>query len=303
MPDELFTEIAELGRDRHSGASSLAARAMNLLLRAETEGLLVTAAAALCRAQPTMAPVWNASLAALADRERPGTLERFRVRLERAPAALERYAVGALVPDPARPVRLVTLSASGTVLATVRALTRHVTVHVSCGEGRPGHEGREMAAALAAAGAAVTLCTDAALGSGIDAADAVLVGADAVGAAAVLNKTGTRMLAAAAGSCGVPVYVIATGDKLAMPALWRHLSIRTGAPAEVWEDPPPGVQVVNPYFEATPLDLVTAVFTDSGVLGVDMVPAACAALETDPARRGLDELLRAFDARRTNPPS
>jgi methylthioribose-1-phosphate isomerase len=52
--------------------------------------------------------------------------------------------------------------------------------------------------------------------------------------------------------------------------------------------------VVNPYFEATPLDLVTAVFTDSGVLGVDMVPAACAALETELARRGLDELLRAL---------
>src|SRR5687767_2876649 len=103
MPDELFMDIAELGRDRHSGASSLAGRAMNLLMRAEAEGVLVTAAAAVCGAQPTMAPVWNASLAALVDRERPGTLERFRMRLARAPAALERYAVGALVPDPVRP--------------------------------------------------------------------------------------------------------------------------------------------------------------------------------------------------------
>jgi hypothetical protein len=294
MSDELFAGIAALADDRHSGAGALAARALNLLMRDDAQRVLVRAAAAVCRAQPTMAPVWNAALAALADREEPGTLDRFRARLGRAPAALERYALGVLVPDSVRAVRLATLSASRTVLATVRGLARRVDVHISCSEGRPVLEGREMAVALAAAGARVTLCTDAALGSSIDGADAVLVGADAVGSKAVLNKIGTRMLAAAAGSCGVAVYVLATGDKLAMPALWPHLSVRTGAPAEVWEHPSPGVQVVNPYFEETRLDLVTAVITDSGVLGVDMVPAACAALETELARRGLDELLRAL---------
>jgi translation initiation factor 2B subunit (eIF-2B alpha/beta/delta family) len=100
------------------------------------------------------------------------------------------------------------------------------------------------------------------------------------------------MVAAAAHCCGVAIYVLATGDKLAMPSLWRHLEIRAGAPREVWESPPPAVNVENPYFEATPLDLATAVNTESGVLGVDMVPAACAALETEVARRQLDELLR-----------
>jgi hypothetical protein len=294
MSDELFASIAALAADRNSGASSLAAGALHLLMGDDAQRELVRAAAAVCRAQPTMAAVWNVALAALVDREQPGTLDRFRARLGRAPAALERYALGVLVPDPVRDVRVATLSASGTVLATVRALTRQVKVHISCGEGRPVLEGREMAVGLAAAGATVTLCTDAALGSSIEGADAVLVGADAVGSMTVLNKTGTRMLAAAAASCGVPVYVLATGDKLAMPALWPHLSIRAGAPAEVWESPPPGVQVVNPYFEETRLDHITAVITDRGPLGVDMVPAACAALETVPARRALDELLRAL---------
>ena len=43
------------------------------------------------------------------------------------------------------------------------------------------------------------------------------------------------------------------------------------------------------------VDFVTTVITDIGALGVDMVPSACAALETPDARRALAELLKAFD--------
>ena len=38
---------------------------------------------------------------------------------------------------------------------------------------------------------------------------------------------------------------------------------------------PAGVTVRNPYFERTPLDIVTAIISDIGVLGTGMVPDVC----------------------------
>jgi translation initiation factor 2B subunit (eIF-2B alpha/beta/delta family) len=58
-------------------------------------------------------------------------------------------------------------------------------------------------------------------------------------------------------------------------AVGARLVIREGAPREVWDGSPAGVEVRNPYFESTPLDLVTSVITDAGVLGAGMVPELC----------------------------
>ena len=294
LTEELLRRIADIAADHSSGATDLTDRAMDILTAAAAARLTVDAAAALCRAQPTMASMWNLGLAALAEPSDPGRLQRFRHRRQRAAAALTRFAVPALRPSPPRTMRLITLSSSGAVLAVVGGLRAEVELHVSCGEGRPRYEGRQQAAALTAAGATVHLLTDAGLGSAIDNADAVILGADAVGPQAFINKCGSRMLAAAAQHRGVAVYVLATSDKLATPGLWPHLSIDAQAPGEVWDVPSPDVIVENRYFEVVPLDLATAVITDMGVLGVDMVPAACASLDTPDTRRLLAELLRSL---------
>jgi translation initiation factor 2B subunit (eIF-2B alpha/beta/delta family) len=294
LKDELSDRIAELSGDRTSGATVLTHRALDILEAAAASTLTLPAAAALCRAQPTMASIWNVAIAAICEAFTPGRLQHFRQRQRRGIASLTRFAVPALLPSPPRAVRLVTLSSSSAVLAVVRGLRAEVDVHVSCGEGRPLYEGRQQAAALTETGASVRLLTDAGLGAAIDEADAVLLGADAVGPRAFINKTGSRMLAAAAQHRGVAVYVLAAGDKLAAPALWPHLTIQPQAAAEVWDAPVPDVTVENRYFDVVPLDLATAVITDMGVLGVDMVPAACASLDTADTRRSLAELLRAL---------
>jgi translation initiation factor 2B subunit (eIF-2B alpha/beta/delta family) len=123
----------------------------------------------------------------------------------------------------------------------------------------------------------VTFFSDAAIGQALDGADAVLVGADAVAPTFFLNKSGTRMLATAAGLHGVPVYVVATRDKFISLAIATRLENREGPPAEVWESPPAGVSVRNPYFERIPLDLVSSVITDAGVIGAGSVPEFCSA--------------------------
>jgi methylthioribose-1-phosphate isomerase len=185
----------------------------------------------------------------------------------------------------------------------VRQLGQHHRVRVSCAEGRPALEGRQLAVALSEAGIAVDFYTDAGLGTVLDEASMLLVGADAVSAGAWMNKVGTRGLAAAAHHHGLPVHVLATSDKLVMPALWPHVTGRWAEPEEIWPSAPAGIRVRNPYFEAIPIDLATTVITDLGVLGIDMVPDACSALATPAAGRALAELLAAFDAPGANPPS
>ena len=142
-------------------------------------------------------------------------------------------------------------------------------------------EGRALAARLAALGIPVTCMTDAALGQALTSADAVLVGADAVTAHWFLNKAGTRMLAAAAATGGVPVYVVASREKFASAAVASRLVIREAAAGEVWSDPPAGVRVRNVYFERTTLDAVTGFITDDGLLDAREARAACEALDRE----------------------
>jgi translation initiation factor 2B subunit (eIF-2B alpha/beta/delta family) len=229
-----------------------------------------------------MAPVWNAGIeAVLACAETPTArrgerFERFAQRVARAPRALARFAVDCFaLEDPAAPLRLVTLSSSRSVLTAVEALAAARPLRLACAEGRPALEGRRLAAALGARGIPVTFFSDAAVGHGLAGADAVLVGADAIAPEWFLNKSGTRMLAAAAAQQGVPFYVAATREKFVGHAVAARLVVREGAAAEIWDAPPPGVTVRNPYFEATPLDLVTGVISDAGVLGAGMVPDVC----------------------------
>jgi methylthioribose-1-phosphate isomerase len=98
-----------------------------------------------------------------------------------------------------------------------------------------------------------------------------------------MNKSGTRMLAAAASQQGIPVHVLASRDKFVSRALAARLANRDGGAGEIWGDAPEGVIVPNPYFERTPLDVITAVISDFGVLGAALVPEACAAVHDDAA--------------------
>ncbi len=259
------------------------ARAIEILRTALGVGCVGSAAPALCRAQPSMAPVWNAALAAVAAEHAPERFEAFARRIARAPDALTRFALAALqVEEDARPLSIVTLSGSRSVLAIVEAIRRRRPVAVACSESRPALEGRRLAERLLQANVPVSLFTDAAIAHALTGADAVLVGADAVGPRAFLNKSGTRMLAAAAAAQGVPAYVAATRDKFTSATLWERLRMRDGHPDEVWEAPPAGITVRNPYFEATTLDLIASVISDVGVLGAAVVAQVCESMEDCP---------------------
>jgi translation initiation factor 2B subunit (eIF-2B alpha/beta/delta family) len=271
----LERRIARIAADRQSGASELLAEAAGILAEALAKGLPVRPlATALITAQPSMAPMRNAVRAALIAAS-PADFDRYVQRTMRAPAALVRHAIALLGSESPDTLRLVTISFSATVLRILESLAQRQPIQVSCSDGQPGLEGRRLTERLAAAGIAVTHYTDAALGHAIAGATAALAGADAVTPDWFLNKSGTRMLAAVAGLEGVPVYVAATLDKFVSRGVAARLHIREEPPGEVWPAPPAGVRVRNPYFEATSLDVVSAVISEAGVLGGGMVVDAC----------------------------
>ena len=94
--------------------------------------------------------------------------------------------------------------------------------------------------------------------------DRIVVGADRIAANGdVANKVGTYPLAVLAQRHGVPFYVAAplssldpdTPDGAGIPIEERD-------PGEVVADAP----AFNPAFDVTPAELVTAIFTEAGVL-------------------------------------
>src|SRR5262245_54335762 len=99
MIPQLLQRIASIQDDRQSGATELSRRAREVLSLSFAHDCTVEAAVALCRAQPAMAPIWNASIAALEARADPDRWRRVNARWERAGKALDSFALRALTND------------------------------------------------------------------------------------------------------------------------------------------------------------------------------------------------------------
>lgn len=157
-----------------------------------------------------------------------------------------------------------TISRSGTVLDALLDADADVIV----GESRPAGEGTAVATELTAAGKAVTVTTDAALTWVISgettrpAPDLVLVGADAVlPDGSVVNKVGTRALGLAASRAGIPLYVVAASDKVAID---ERRPTAQSDPAPLGVDP--GVETWVPTFDCTPADCIEGIVTEDGLV-------------------------------------
>ncbi|MDH7570151.1 MAG: initiation factor 2B, partial [Armatimonadota bacterium] len=170
-------------------------------------------------------------------------------------------------------------------LARIHATGRRVTV--TCTESRPAREGVEMARHLGAAGIPVRLVIDAAAPALLHQCDAVLLGADTVGTAGVVHKVGTLGLVLAARQYGVPVYVLTTGEKLLPEACGAAPPIPVRDGREVLDPPAPGVTAFNVYFDLTPLQWLSGIFTEEGLLAPPSLPPRLRSLPVHPALRGL----------------
>jgi methylthioribose-1-phosphate isomerase len=171
----------------------------------------------------------------------------------------------------------------GTALAVVTELHRRGALGaVVASETRPLLQGARLTAwELEQAGVPYRLAVDSA-GPFLAARgelDAVIVGADRIcGNGDVVNKIGTYAHALGAARAGIPFIVVAPESTLdPATATGADVEIEDRGPAEVvgfqgLATTPAGAGAVNPAFDVTPHDLVTAIVTDTRVLSCPFTP-------------------------------
>ena len=166
-------------------------------------------------------------------------------------------------------------SSWGTALGVIRsAIEAGKDVKVIACETRPLLQGARLTAwELARDGIDVTVITDSMAASFMRAGaiDAVIVGADRITHDAVFNKIGTYTHAVTARYHKIPFYVAAPLSTFDPDKDGRDVVIEERARDEITvmgnrTFVTDGAKVKNPAFDATPMELVTAIITEKGVL-------------------------------------
>lgn len=221
--DDTWARVERVAADAESGAAQIARRAAAALaaLPAET---VPDAVQTLLRAHPTMAPLWRLANDVLAASDPADAAGSFLRQLDDDDGA--GTSAANILPD-----RILTLSYSSTVVTAIRLRRPLQTV---CMRSQPGGEGWRVAEETRDITTPILMDDDEALEQ--VPADAVLVGADGVTPDGVVNKVKTRALVEAARAKGIPRYAVAGNTKFVGATL-----------------------PLRPAFEATPLELFTAI--------------------------------------------
>jgi translation initiation factor 2B subunit (eIF-2B alpha/beta/delta family) len=184
-----------------------------------------------------------------------------------------------LIPDNSR---VVTISNSSTIQrALIYAQRAGRRFEVLCAESRPGCEGRQTAAILAGHGIPVTLIIDAAAMYMVRTAQTLLIGADLLSNRGLVNKIGTRPLAMIANAANVSVHALCGSEKF-LPTGYPFPAQSDWPPEEVWEHLTPGVKIHNYYFDITPLNEISSIVTEEGILPAPMIEGWLAATKLHP---------------------
>lgn len=248
------------------------------LSHADTVAQLTTLATSLCHAQPMMAPLVHLSSKLLAASDRctssaeiaQTVMTLSRQFVEQLHARLDAVAVNAAEVIPDRGMVL-THSSSSTVLeALIQASERGKHFRVFCTESRPMREGVALARRLNAAGIPATLLVDSAAYTVLSTVQMILVGGDAVTPDGLVNKIGTYGLAIAARDQTKSFYALCDSTKF-LPASYPLPNQPEHDPREVLTTPMPGISVMNYYFDRTPLELLSGIITEEGILSVSQV--------------------------------
>lgn len=271
MPTSFEMQLHALATDHMSPSSSLAVRASALLQEVATTDpeALPEIARQVVRAQPAMAAlacVANTALRAL-EALGIGSVGPALVALQRGIDVDRVGAARELVRLQDEPVRVVTTSASASVIEAIQALHKsELLLDVVCSESRPLLEGTSLARWLAGQGYDALLVLDAALPDHLIEKSIFVVGTDAILPESIANKRGTRLFATWAELAGVPRYVLATRDKLYPPALVPCFENPERPVSEVLRDAPETLRVENRAFDLTPRIVWTEILVGNRTL-------------------------------------
>jgi len=163
----------------------------------------------------------------------------------------------------------------GTALGVIRAAWKcGKKLRVIATETRPKLQGARLTTyELKREGIPVTLITDNMVGYVMQKrlVSKVIVGADRIVKDAVINKIGTYMIAVLAKEHGIPFYVAAPKSTFDLNHKSSDVIIEERKPEEVTHInskriAAEGIEVMNPAFDITPFNYVTAIICESGIL-------------------------------------
>jgi methylthioribose-1-phosphate isomerase len=166
----------------------------------------------------------------------------------------------------------------GTALAPIRtAVGQGKKIRVIATETRPRLQGAKLTTyELLRDKIPVTLIVDGAVGYVMRRrlVDKAIVGADRITTRFVANKVGTYQVALAAQANQVPFYVAAPSSTFDLRSREAEVKIEERSPQEVTHIAgkrivPRGVEVFNPAFDLTPIELVQGFITEKGVVTSD----------------------------------
>ena len=169
----------------------------------------------------------------------------------------------------------------GTALGVVRsACAAGKQIHVYSCETRPLHQGSRLTAwELSSDKIPVTLICDSMSGSLMRKGmiDKVIVGADRITRDVVFNKIGTYSHAVLAKHHKIPFYVAAPLSTFDRRHEESDIIVEMRDPDEICtlsgtRLAPHGIDVYNPAFDATPLELVSGLITEKGVFRPPLMP-------------------------------
>ena len=165
---------------------------------------------------------------------------------------------------------VMTHSYSSTVVAALKeAFAKHRNIGVITTRSGPGRSGEITAQQLSSYEIPVTFIDDAAMGLYVSMVNKVMVGADRVCAdGKVVNGIGTYQLALAAERSSIPLYILCETLKFDPRLTSTQVDLEEKEAWGVVESGklPPEVRVKNPCFDITPLELITGIVTEDGLL-------------------------------------
>jgi len=287
---EVISLIDEIRNDKTHGASQLARQAANVLKVAAEQSQADNTKAflqeqreigeRLMSARPAMAPIFNMVNGLLkAISEKSAEIELDLVKhftISKADEVVNGslQAVAQIAEHGSELIadgdKIMTHSYSSTVVAVLKAaFAKHRHIEVIATRSGPGRTGERIARELGLYGIPVTFIDDAAMGLYMRTVNRVVVGADRVCAdGKVVNGIGTYQLALASEKANIPFYVLCETLKFDPRLSSDEVDLEEKEPSEVVESGklPPEVRVKNPYFDITPLELITGIITENGLL-------------------------------------
>jgi translation initiation factor 2B subunit (eIF-2B alpha/beta/delta family) len=268
--EDLFERVKEIERDQERGALELTLDAVMILHAAgisiSDRNIHQELCMDLLKIKPNMAPMINLVNGALLALDNDGSLERFcsdfathisdnKEKVARNGAELIENGF-----------RVMTYSNSSTIIETLkRAVDDGKEFDVVLSEARPVREGILMARTLKNLGISITMVADSALFQEMEDVNIVMVGADSLSSQYLINKIGTRGLAAQSRLVGKEMIAIAGSEKIIPSEIDNYRKDRR--PPEQIATGDEGFKVVNYYFDQTPLHLITKIVTEKGTVG------------------------------------